>query len=88
MSSNLLPFPHPSTREIRARAVPVCWTRIDGYLTDNGFLSSWLEDESQPDGINARRRMNWGAITGLAISLAISATFWAGLGVLVSRLLK
>ena len=87
MSFKLLRFPQSSTRVIYVRAVPVCWTTPDRYLNDVGFLQSWLEDETQPDGA-ARRRMNWGAISGLAISLAISASFWTGVGMAISRLLK
>ncbi len=32
--------------------------------------------------------MNWGTIFGLAITVAIGATFWTGIGLLVARLWK
>lgn len=88
MSSKLLQFPAPGARTIRARAIPARWTGLDGYFVDNGFLSSWLEDDTQANGTRVRRRFNWGAISGLAISLAVSATFWVGAGLLIARLLK
>jgi hypothetical protein len=47
-----------------------------------------LEDDNQSDPTNERRHINWGAISGLALSLAISASFWAGVGVLISRMVK
>jgi hypothetical protein len=51
----------------------------------NGFLSSWLGDDNDSD---EPRRMNWGALAGLAISLVISGGFWAGVGVLIARAVK
>ncbi|HYM77997.1 MAG TPA: hypothetical protein VE377_18625 [Candidatus Dormibacteraeota bacterium] len=89
MSSRLLQFPpQTSTRAVRMRAIPLRWVGLDGGLGDNGFLSSWLEDDTHTDGTSVRRRINWGAISGLALSLAISATFWAGVALLIARLVK
>jgi len=83
MSFKLLQFPpQASTRAMR---VPMRWMGMDGCLSGNGFLSSWLEDNDLDE---PRRQINWGAIAGLAISLAISGGFWAGLGVLAARLLS
>jgi hypothetical protein len=70
------------------KAIPLHWIGLDGGLGDSGFLSSWLEDDNQSDPTNERRHINWGAISGLALSLAISASFWAGVGVLISRMVK
>jgi len=84
MSFKLLQFPpQASTRSMR---VPVRWMGLDGCLGGNGFLSSWLDDDNafgQP-----RRCINWGAIAGMTLSLVISGGFWAGLGLLISRIVK
>lgn len=53
---------------------------------DMGFLQSWFEGGSIRDENTARRHLNWGAIAGLAISVALSATFWAGVVWIVARI--
>ena len=85
MSFKLLQFPpQPSTRVLRMTAVPARWIAPDGYMVEGGFLHSWLEDE---DVKNERspRSLNWGAISGLVISLTISGAFWAGIGSLIAH---
>ncbi len=92
MSFKLLQFsPHQSTRAVRLKMVPERWT--EGYEYSRGvrFLPAWLENDS--DSLLAgmtgtRRRINWAAISGLALSLVISGSFWAGLGFLVARVVK
>jgi hypothetical protein len=66
--------------------VSVRWINLDSGLGGNGFVSSWLGDDNDSD--QRRRRINWGAIGGLALSFAISGGFWAGLGVLIARTVK
>jgi len=51
-----------------------------------GFLQSWFEGGSIGEESTERRHVNWGAIAGLAISLALSATFWAGVVWFVARI--
>ena len=80
----LLQFP-PQT-STRTMHVPMRWVGLDGSMGGTGFLSSWLGDDNDSD--QQRRRINWGAIAGLAVSFAISGGFWAGVGVLVARALK
>ncbi|HXJ87681.1 MAG TPA: hypothetical protein VMS18_12740 [Candidatus Binatia bacterium] len=83
MSFKLLQFPpHTSTRTVPVR---LHWMDLDGPAGPNGFLGSWFDDDNESD--LPQRRMNWGAIGGIAISLVFSACFWAGVGVLVARLL-
>jgi hypothetical protein len=87
MSMKVLQFPaQGSTRAIRLRAVPAEWVEAYGASHDSGFLSSWLEDDSEPN--HAPGRINWGAISGLALSLGISAGFWAVVGLMVERILR
>jgi hypothetical protein len=84
MSFKLLQVPpQASTRTMH---VPVRWMGLDSGLGGSGFLSSWLGDEN--DSEQRRRRINWGAIAGLALSFAISSGFWAGVGLLIARNVK
>ena len=84
MSFKLLQFPpQASTRSMR---VPVRWMGLDGCLGGNGFLSSWLDDDRDPGAL--RRHINWGAIAGLTVSFVLSGGFWAGVGVLISRIVN
>ncbi len=84
MSYKLVQFPpQASTRSMR---VPVRWMGLDGCLGGSGFLSSWLDDDHDPS--KPRRFINWGAIAGLGLSLAISGAFWAGVGVLIAHFVR
>ena len=53
---------------------------------DIGFVQSWFEGGSIRDENAERRHLNWGAVAGLAISVALSATFWAGVVWMVARI--
>ena len=83
MSFKLQSPPQASTRAMRD---PVRWMGLDSGLGGSGFLSSWLDDNH--DSGERRRHLNWGAIAGLTASLVISGGFWAGVGILLSRVLK
>jgi len=86
MSFKVIKFsPQASTRAIRMRAVSEPWSDPHGPSRDLGFLRSWLEDDSSPLKIEPRR-VNWGAISGLGLSLTVSAGFWIGVVVVVQRL--
>ncbi len=56
-----------------------------GSSPDAQFLRSWLEYDSEKRGVS-RGRINWGAVSGLALAIAVSATFWAAMGLIVVRL--
>ena len=87
MSIKVLQFPEQgSTRAIRLRAVPEAWVASYGVSRDTGFLSSWFEDDCEPNGPEGR--MNWGAISGLALSVTISVAFWVAVGLIVERFLR
>ena len=84
MSFKLANFPpQASTRAMR---VPVRWMCLDSGLGGSRFLASWLDDDNDSD--RSHRRVNWGAVAGLALSLVISSGFWAAVGVVVSRTLR
>jgi len=88
VSFKLLQFPpQPSTRVIRMTAVPAHWVASEGYTVDGGFLHSWLEDEDAYSG-RPPRKLNWGAISGLVLSLGISGAFWMGVGSLIAHFVR
>ncbi len=77
--------PHASTRVIRMRAIPESWSTQSGCAPDMGFFRSWFEIDSDFEDRSAPHRMNWGAIVGLALSIAASAAFWTGAALLLER---
>ena len=50
-----------------------------------GFLKTWFDSDPDLDD-SATSGMNWGAVYGLALSVALSATFWAGVVWIVERI--
>ncbi len=69
--------PQAGTR-VTARSIAVqdSWSGPSASTLDMGFLRSWFESDTDFD--DSHRGTNWGAISGLALSVAISASFWAG----------
>jgi hypothetical protein len=65
-----------------------------------GFVQSWFQNSSFENSSQsaesssnraestAPRGINWGAILGLALSLAVSAGFWGGVVWIVARIWK
>lgn len=88
MSFRVLQFPaEGTTRVLRMRMIPEHWGTPSGYSPEISFFQSWFEDDSLADGHNARK-INWGAISGLALSVVVSASFWAGAGVLIAHFVR
>ncbi|MGA2099720.1 MAG: hypothetical protein ABSG34_01395 [Candidatus Sulfotelmatobacter sp.] len=82
MSFRLMQFPPQSIgRVIRMKAIREPWSGPSVYSHGGGFLQSWIEDEDS----DTTKRTNWGAISGLALSVVISAGFWTGLALLIQR---
>lgn len=78
--------PQTSTRGINVTmAVRRSSDAANGTSPDAQFLRSWLEYDSSKRGVS-RGRVNWGAVSGLALAVAVSATFWAAMGLIVVRL--
>lgn len=80
--------PQGSTRVLRFRALPEHWSTPSGYSPEIGFLQAWFEDDSRSNGSGEKHKTNWGAISGLALSVVISGSCWAGLGLLIARLVR
>jgi hypothetical protein len=57
---------------------------------DARFLRSWMVyDSGVGDGRDAATSgLNWNAILGLVVIVGISASFWTGVGITISHLLK
>ncbi len=51
-------------------------------------LRSWIEYDFQAEKPGMRGRANWDAIWGIVLVVAISAGFWAGVGLLVRHFWK
>lgn len=82
MSFKLIQFPaQASTRRMR---VPVRWIGLDGNIGGSGFLGAWLGDDND----QTSRSFNWGALAGFAISFVIGGGFWAGVGLLIARMVR
>jgi hypothetical protein len=74
--------PQASTRFTRRRIV--FENGMNRNSVDAGFLESWFDsDFDLADG--DALRTNWGAISGLALAIAVSASFWAGMVWIVAR---
>jgi len=97
MSSKILQLsPQASTRTRRKIAVQDCWCAAPArpleisldlpldLSLDIGFLRAWFESESDP-GQNSTHRVNWGAISGMALSVSFSVICWAGVAWIVTR---
>ena len=52
-------------------------------MGDRGFLSSLLDDGREED---QPQRINWRSISGIGLALAMGAGFWAGVGLVISRI--
>jgi hypothetical protein len=81
--------PQISTRGINFK-IAVRSTRSfpSGGSSDAQFLQSWLECDSDLDQEVAEGGINWGAISGLALAIVVSATFWTGIAWAVARIWK
>jgi hypothetical protein len=85
VSFRILQFPAEGTsRVLRMRAIPEHWSTPSGFSPEIGFFQSWFQDDSRIEGQNIGS-VNWGAVAGLALSVVVSASFWAGMGVLIAR---
>jgi hypothetical protein len=74
-----------STRMIRRRIALLGSRSASTIPADLGFLPAWFKHEPSLGEGSARLHLNWGAISGLALSLAVSASAWAGVAWIVTR---
>ncbi len=87
MSSRILQLsPRASTRITRHRIAvqaPRSANALDLASLEMGFLQSWFAFDSDLDA--GATGINWGAISGLALSFAVSLSCWAGVAWMFSR---
>jgi hypothetical protein len=77
--------PQASTRFTRRRVViQQGWSAPSDSSMEAGFLQTWFESNGDLQDSSASGT-NWGAIYGLALSVALSASFWAGVAWIVAR---
>ncbi|MFZ0861102.1 MAG: hypothetical protein WCA27_27060 [Candidatus Sulfotelmatobacter sp.] len=80
--------PHASTDGIQMRiASQDAWSPLVPGSRDISFLPSRVEDEAHPDEAGTLS-LNWGTVSGLALAVTVSASFWAGVAFIVTRLWK
>lgn len=89
MSGKVLQLsPLTSTRIARTRiALHDSRSTRSAIAPDMGFLPTWFESESR-SASNRSSGINWGAIAGLALSVVISGSVWAGVAWMVVRVWK
>lgn len=78
--------PQTTPRSARLRSTSNCAASVGPG--DIGFLRSWFEHDYELDEVGLPRQINWDAISGLLLALAISAGFWTGLGLFLQRVWK
>ena len=96
MSSKVLQLsPQSSTRILRKKIaaqpswIPAPAPSLDMSLDlslDIGFLRSWFESEPDLAESSAGPPVNWGAISGMALSVVFSLICWAGAIWIVARI--
>jgi len=78
--------PRTSTRGKKMKmALHGPWSPAVQDSPDEQFLRSWLEHDSDPEH-DPCGRTTWGVISGLALAVGVSATFWVGVGWIISRI--
>jgi hypothetical protein len=82
-------FPQSSADETPWRvAIQRSWKSAPSNSREMKLLRSWLVYDSTVDrGFNSGR-FNWRLILGVAIVVTVSASFWAGVGLLVAQIWK
>jgi hypothetical protein len=64
------------------------WGTSPSNLQDMKFLRSWLVYDSELPRRFIPGRVNWNLVLGLLSVVAISASFWAGIGLMIARVWK
>jgi hypothetical protein len=99
LSSKILQLSPRSSTRIPRRKITAqpSWSAAQAPLLDMsldlsldmGFVRSWFESDSDPAENSAEsssgRKVNWGAISGMALSVAFSLVCWAGVIWIVER---
>jgi hypothetical protein len=89
--SQMFPVSSTGKRPLAWRITPT-WGQPPADLTetdsrDLGLLRSWLVCDSVIQ-TGTGRRINWNTVFGLALATAVSASIWAGIGLMIARIWK
>ena len=88
MSYNALQLSPASTDGIRMKTASAdIWGASIPASPNVSLGPGWLDDDDNLDA-DGYRRLTWGTISGLALAVSVSASFWAGLAVVVGRIWK
>jgi hypothetical protein len=90
--SQLFPLSSASERPLRLR-IDRAWgcspaNLRNACLQDMKFLRSWLVYDSDIQTAPERGRIDWNPIEGLTLAIAVSAGFWASLGMIIAYIWK
>ena len=89
MSEKVQLSPGRVTREGLVRSpLQIRWSNPSTDFDKMTFFRSWLVYDSDFELTRSRGRLNWNAIGGLALMFSISAASWAGVALLIERILK
>jgi hypothetical protein len=87
MSSKAKLFPLSSTGQISCGMLtPKTWGESAGDSQE--FLRSWLVYDSVTQGDSGNHRSPRSIALGLLVAFGISASFWTGIGLMVTRVWK
>ena len=64
------------------------WGAPPANSQDLKFLRSWLVYDSEIPTLAVSGHVNRSRLLGLALSVSISASFWAGIGLMIPRVWK
>lgn len=73
-----------STRIIRRRIALLGSRGASTIPADRGFLTAWFKHDPSSESGDCVH-LNWGAISGLALSLTVSVSAWVGVAWAVTR---
>jgi hypothetical protein len=89
MNYSFLQFPRQTNRVIHAKAMPSGWMDSYGVQDDDEFLGSRRGDDRAGFArFRLPSQINWAAISGIGLSLALSGACWAGIVLVVQHFIK
>lgn len=86
MRSKVLHMPRPSSTDFARLRILKSWSTPSVGAVEMGLLQDWFEVDPEVYELGGVARLNWGAISGLALSVAISASFWTAVVWIVGRI--
>jgi hypothetical protein len=87
MRDKVLQMPRPSSTGFARMRILKSWNAPSAGAVEMDFLHDWFEVDPEVFDLEGLARVNWGAISGLALSVAISASFWAAVVWVAARVI-